>query len=48
VTARATLAESDDGQVVCHSFVIDGRIQFLSDSTHVLAGQTVDLPKWAP
>lgn len=30
--------------VRCHSFVTDGRIQFLSDSTHELAGQTVDLP----
>ncbi len=30
----------------CHSFVIDGRIQFLSDSTHKLSGQTVDLPDW--
>ncbi len=28
----------------CHSFVTDGRIQFLVDSTHALAGQTVDLP----
>jgi len=32
---------------VCHSFVTDGRIQFLSDCTHPLAGQTVDLPLWA-
>lgn len=30
--------------VVCHSFVTDGRIQFLGDCTHALAGQTVDLP----
>lgn len=30
----------------CHSFVTDGRIQFLSDCTHDLAGQTVDLPDW--
>lgn len=30
----------------CHSFVTDGRIQFLSDCTHALAGQTVDLPEW--
>lgn len=30
--------------VVCHSFVTDGRIQFLNDCTHALAGQTVDLP----
>lgn len=32
--------------VRCHSFVRDGRIEFLSDSTHTLAGQTVDLPPW--
>lgn len=31
---------------VCHSFVTDGRIQFLADCTHELAGQTVDLPEW--
>lgn len=29
---------------VCHSFVNDGRIQFLGDCTHALANQTVDLP----
>lgn len=29
---------------VCHSFVTDGRIQFLGDCTHGLAGQTVELP----
>jgi hypothetical protein len=28
----------------CHSFIRDGKIQFLSDSTHALAGQTVELP----
>lgn len=27
----------------CHSFVREGRIQFLGDCTHSLAGQTVDL-----
>lgn len=31
---------------ICHSFVTDGRIQFLSDCTHALAGQTVDLPEF--
>jgi len=30
--------------LVCHSFVTDGRIQFLGDCTHALAGETVDLP----
>lgn len=29
--------------VRCHTFVTDGRIQFLSDCTHELAGQTVDM-----
>lgn len=29
---------------VCHSWIRDGQIQFLDDSTHALAGQTVDLP----
>lgn len=33
-------------RIVCHSFVIDGKIQFLSDSTHNLSGQIVDLPDW--
>lgn len=36
----------DSVQTVCHSFVTDGRIQFLGDCTHALAGQTVDLPSW--
>jgi hypothetical protein len=34
------------GATTCHSFVTAGRIQFLTDSTHGLAGQTVDLPEW--
>lgn len=29
---------------VCHSFVRDGRIQYLGDCTHALAGKTIDLP----
>jgi len=28
----------------CHSFVRDGKIEFLDDCTHTLAGHTVDLP----
>lgn len=31
---------------VCHSFVREGKFQFLSDCTHNLAGQTVDIPEW--
>lgn len=30
----------------CHSFITDGQIQFLSDCTHALAGQTVPIPDW--
>jgi len=38
-----------DGQDVresCHSFVRDGRIEYLGDCTHAMAGQTVDLPEF--
>ena len=28
----------------CHSYVTNGRIEFLSDCTHELAGKTVELP----
>lgn len=37
------------GQTVCHSFIRAGQWEFLTDSTHDLAGQTVpmvDLPDW--
>ena len=30
----------------CHSFINDGRVQFLQDCAHSLAGQTVELPEW--
>lgn len=32
-----------DRVAVCHSFVTDGKISFCGDSTHALAGQTVEL-----
>lgn len=31
---------------VCHSFIRAGKIQFLPDCSHHLAGQTVDLPDY--
>lgn len=34
----------DVGQFTCHSFIRGGQIEFLSDCTHALAGQTVPLP----
>jgi hypothetical protein len=29
----------------CHSFITDGKIQYLDDCTHELKGQTVELPE---
>lgn len=32
----------------CHSFIKNGHIEYLSDCTHKLAGQTIKLPEWKP
>lgn len=40
------LVSGQDPATRCHSFVTDGRIQFLDDCWHDLRGQTVDLPEW--
>lgn len=45
---NVTYSGSDAGRdgappAICHSFVRDGQIQFLSDCTHALAGQTIPL-----
>lgn len=32
--------------LLCHTFVRAGRIEFLGDCLHALAGQTVELPDW--
>ena len=29
----------------CHSFITDGKIEFLSDCMHELRGQTIELPE---
>lgn len=31
---------------ICHSFIRDGMIEFLSDCTHEMSGKTVPLPDW--
>ena len=46
VTPAAEPWEEGDPPLICHSFVRDGRIEFCSDSTHALAGQTVALPEF--
>lgn len=35
----------EKGDIMCHSWITDGMIKFESDSTHELAGQTVELPE---
>ena len=32
-----------EARPLCHLFITDGKIQFLADCTHALAGQTVEL-----
>ncbi|WP_336974142.1 DUF6527 family protein [Sphingobium aromaticiconvertens] len=47
VTYNGADADRGDGiPSVCHSFVTDGRIQFLGDCSHALAGLMVDIPDW--
>ena len=38
-----TLKYIEETSYLCHSFIVDGKIQFLSDCSHKFAGQTVDL-----
>lgn len=38
------LENGEREQVICHSFVVNGSIQYLSDCTHHLAGKTIQLP----
>ena len=34
----------DEEDCVCHSFIREGTIQYLSDCTHHLAGKTIEIP----
>lgn len=45
-TIEPSILSSGSNGPECHSYVRDGRIQFLSDCKHNLAGQTVDIPDW--
>ncbi|TXH42264.1 MAG: hypothetical protein E6Q97_35985 [Desulfurellales bacterium] len=40
------LRKEDGWKEQCHTFVRDGRIEFLGDCTHALAGTTVEMPEW--
>lgn len=55
VTGRSWVPEDDEGEkfngnkmkiadTICHSYITDGKIQFLSDCTHRFANQIFELP----
>jgi hypothetical protein len=37
---------STGGDRHCHLFITEGKLQFLTDCNHVLAGKIVDIPEW--
>jgi hypothetical protein len=47
--SRGVAVDESTGQrvpTVCHSFLVDGRWQYLNDCTHALKGQKVEAPDW--
>ena len=44
-TFEPSICITKPGKDVCHSFVTMGKIQYLSDCTHNMAGQIIDLPE---
>lgn len=40
------LCNPDHAPSRCHTFIRDGKIEFLSDCFHKLAGTTVEIPEW--
>jgi hypothetical protein len=36
---------ADPNRKICHSFIRDGKIEFLTDCTHQFAGKTLELPE---
>jgi hypothetical protein len=46
ILTRGGVAGGGDGEYtehLCHSYVTDGRVEFLADCTHEFSGQTLDL-----
>lgn len=43
ITPSVRVSGGKDNTTLCHLFVTNGKIQFLSDSAHELAGQTVPM-----
>jgi hypothetical protein len=44
-TVSPSLVQNFAPGTMCHSFIKNGMIQFLSDCTHALANKTVELPQ---
>jgi hypothetical protein len=42
-SVKVEVGHYPDPPDVCHFFVTDGKIQYLNDCTHKLAGQTIEL-----
>ena len=42
-TLKPSVLTSYPNRFICHSFINDGKVQFLSDCTHELVNQTLDL-----
>ena len=45
LSRRSSTGDARNMDQVCHSFVRDGKIEYLNDCTHSMAGQTVELPE---
>jgi hypothetical protein len=45
-TVSPSLLQNFTPGKLCHSFIKDGKIQYLSDCQHHLAGQTIELPEY--
>ena len=45
-TVSPSLLQNFVPGIICHSFITDGKIQYLNDCTHKLAGQTIELPEF--
>jgi hypothetical protein len=45
-TVSPSLVQNFTPGKMCHSFIKEGKIQYLSDCHHKLAGQTIELPEY--
>ena len=45
-TFTPSLLSQYNNKEICHSYITDGKIRFLTDCTHHLKGQTVELPEY--